>query len=154
MYVFLLEKSCTNPVAGCYYEAKVEDLKCNGYIDNSNLEILNAEVRKQVSEKWIETDYKFRVQLERMKSLQDEHKFYKSLSLQAEAKGNLELCKRWEAVIVKEKEGSFCNYELLLAWSLQRRKTTPQIRFGNEHRVSIGSSLLVCMFREHPLFNS
>jgi hypothetical protein len=32
----------------------------------------------------------------------------------------LELCKRWEAVIAKEKEEQLCDYELILAWSLER----------------------------------
>jgi hypothetical protein len=103
-----------------FQEAKLEELKHLGYGFDADLEVINADVGKTFLTEWIETEYTFRVKLERMKSAQDQLKFYESLSLQAKHKNNLELCKRWEAVVAKEKEGRPCDYELLLAWSLGR----------------------------------
>jgi hypothetical protein len=98
----------------------MEEFKHLGYAFDKDLEVINADAGNTLLREWIESEYKFRVKLESKKLVQDELIYFESLSLQAKANGNLELCKRWEAVIAKEKEEQLCDYELILAWSLER----------------------------------
>jgi hypothetical protein len=103
-----------------FQEAKMEELKYLGYTFEPDIDVINTDSGNQTFTDWIETEYTFRAKLERMKSIQDQLKFYESLSVRAKSKGNFELCNRWDVVVAKEKEGHLCDYELLLAWSLER----------------------------------
>jgi hypothetical protein len=66
-----------------YFEAKMEEFKHLGYAFDKDLEVINADAGNTLLREWIESEYKFRVKLESKKLVQDELKFFESLSLQA-----------------------------------------------------------------------
>jgi hypothetical protein len=115
-FKYLLERDC-------YARAKTAELKALGYFTDEELpesEIYD-DLQKEFAQKWLETDCRLRIVLERKKSKKDLVKYYHSLSQEAKNLGNVKLSEIWMTVIYHEEKTGECPDEtVLMAWALQR----------------------------------
>jgi hypothetical protein len=107
----------------CYYlQAKVKELTLTtpGFESGLLTSVSNASCGEELIDSFISTDWKIRRSIEAQKSLDNQMKYYQSLSTEAHKNGNYTLCSYWDDVIRKEVNGERPTTDFLIAWSIQK----------------------------------
>jgi hypothetical protein len=109
----------------CYYlQAKTKEMliATPGYGFEANLlsAFSHSSRSPAVVDSFVSTDWTVRRSIEAQKPLENQIKYYHSLSTEAHKNGNNTLCSYWDDVIRKELNGEKSTMDFSIAWSIQK----------------------------------